>query len=915
MDVRHTAAWRDDRGPEVKAGESSTKTTGDALERLVAQHYEALGYTVVSNVLLAEHQIDLLATRYVTGGGTYTVMVESKHRTAPLGINEVTPFFNTAADLLRLGKIQAAVLVSDAPITEKARGAALQRDGVTLRTLQELQQDLFNYTESLLKAKLEYEASNTFREYIPLRGRFEDTRAVVPDIVEWLVKWAAGDAPMMVLAGDFGSGKSTLLRRAYYEQAKRRLADSRARYPIFLRLGKLLQHGDVWNFVNAALKDGQHISPPQSIFEAELNAGKLVLFLDGFDEIHTGANASDRALYLSRLAPLLASKSPCVLSTRPTYFESLGEMTELFTATLAPQPQFARVATGGLDISRMLRKLDLEPGQHLPAKHLHHVMSVQKLGDSDVLEYLKRFASGLRLKTGLSPEDAKAKLYKIYDLRDLMSRPLLLHMLVTTIVEGGGNILDATTPLGPASIYELYTQLCVIRDYEKWGGNQVLSRDDRLRVSRAVAQSMLRNGVLELPASAVREALEAANVPYLTDAEPGDRIDRIDRALTDIRVCSFLTQSDEGGGLRFAHKSYFEFFVAQAAILAWQQDFAALGRFAAYSVGKEIVYFLGSYARDQDSLGRMVKGALRSGVNEAGALGGLLRRILFASGTLLSDAELQGGRVESVEMVRASPRNTALRGIRLDGVQLRDAQLVEWHVQDCVCRHVTIEDCLIRGGDFAIEAEESLISQTVFEDCRIGLSGTWATHGARINRGQLKLDGYVFATASEVIDCEQTTLGPSLSIRGSGSLLFRSCRVFQETTDSWYDDTPDISFERCLLGGVRIEVTDLLGLADAHTQASVSRVRLHSCRGVVITEDSQGLFGSREQQKLRQRFANVDIFDIVAVEAQMRAFERRTVSDADDRERFPGLFALSAALDRHQLRGHVTGLLALAPPT
>ena len=146
-------------------------------------------------------------------------MVEAKHRSRLVGIQDVTPFLNTAEDLLRRGSIQAAVLVSDGTISDKAHGAALNRPGVKLLTLQELQQDLFNYTESLLKSKLEYEASTVYGEYIPLRGRSEQTNKNTNDVVRLLLNWANGaNEPMIVLTGDFGSGKTTLLKRVFYDR-------------------------------------------------------------------------------------------------------------------------------------------------------------------------------------------------------------------------------------------------------------------------------------------------------------------------------------------------------------------------------------------------------------------------------------------------------------------------------------------------------------------------------------------------------------------------------------------------------------------------------------------------------------------------------------------------------------------------
>ena len=81
-------------------GDSALKSGGE-LERRVAAHYQALGFRTKRNVNLGNHQIDLLAVKHVPGGAVMTLMVEVKHRSkSPIGINDVTPFINTARHLI-----------------------------------------------------------------------------------------------------------------------------------------------------------------------------------------------------------------------------------------------------------------------------------------------------------------------------------------------------------------------------------------------------------------------------------------------------------------------------------------------------------------------------------------------------------------------------------------------------------------------------------------------------------------------------------------------------------------------------------------------------------------------------------------------------------------------------------------------
>ncbi len=539
--------------------DDSTKILGDKFELQVAQYYEALGYKVIRNVMIEHHQIDLVASKYISGGTLYTIMIEAKFRDRNVGINDVTDFLNTARNLLQCGLVQSAVFVYNKGISDKAHGAFYNKNGIKAISINDLQRDLFNYTESLLKTKLDYESSDIFLQYIPLSNNLNGLVGRTSDIAESILeKIHDSEFTLAVLVGDFGSGKSTIIKRMFYKQACKCLADSSEKFPIYLSLGKLLQFSDVWSFLSACLKDEQYISPPKYILESELKSGKFLVLLDGFDEIHTGASAADRANYLDRLTPLVTSRSPCIIATRPTYFESFEEMKKLFLAKLVKKPTLRRVQTGKLDVRKLYQKIGLPGGDQFEARALNNVLVINGLQDKDVLVYLTNFADEIRASTGLSPSQLQEKLYNIYDLTDLMSRPLLLNMIVVTVIEAGMELFGDDSTKGPSSLYELYTQICVDRDYRKWGGNQVLNAESRLIICRDIASTMLMENTIEISIERLFEIISKAKIAILRKVPTSKRSEMIDRCVTDIRVCSFLSFNDTGH-LRFAHKSFLEF--------------------------------------------------------------------------------------------------------------------------------------------------------------------------------------------------------------------------------------------------------------------------------------------------------------------------------------------------------------------
>src|SRR6185369_11146032 len=150
----------------------STHEIGKKLENFVSSYYEAMGYRVIRNTNVAGHQLDLLASRHMVGAGLVNLMIEVKSRSnSSVGINEVTPFVITAQALLIGGHIQAAILVTDSEFTQDANAAVPRNRGIRLATIRDLECDLFNYSESLMKVRHDYELSKAYREFIRLSGK------------------------------------------------------------------------------------------------------------------------------------------------------------------------------------------------------------------------------------------------------------------------------------------------------------------------------------------------------------------------------------------------------------------------------------------------------------------------------------------------------------------------------------------------------------------------------------------------------------------------------------------------------------------------------------------------------------------------------------------------------------------------
>lgn len=888
---------------------------GSAFEGRVAAYYEALGFKIDRNVQLGQHQIDLLVTKYIAGASVLSYIVEAKFRTkGSVGIQEMTDFINVARDLIAEGEVSGGVMITNTSFSKNAGGKVLGSKTVKFLTISQLETELFATSDSLLRTCADYERKKIRDEYIPLSGiRRPDPATTIPDVVAFLKGWLAKNGGLVTLSGDFGSGKTTVMDRLFYELAQARIETSRGRYPIQLRLRSLLSHGTVWSFVSNSLRDNQYINPDKSTFESLLAAGGLIFLLDGFDEIHTGATSVERAHYLKRLLPILSSPCPCILSTRPTYFLHFKEMNSVFQRLLEPKAKFDRLESAPIDLEWLLGRLNISSPETLPEKNLASAIQLNALSEEDILAYLTKFKDGIKKATGGDERTLLGFLHKIYDISDLLRRPLLLNMIVVTIVEGKLDITRTKSTIGPSTLYDLYTQMCAKRDASKRGGFRnlapVLTPAERLAGCRALAMAMLHKGAIELRASEIQEVVAGIRVSRKPVIENMALSELRERVLTDIRLCSFLSFSDDDT-LRFGHKSFFEFFVAQQFLLDVSSRLETITGFARFKVTKEMVGFLGSYARDLPEFARHVTSAFHNRGGDGAEIDAMFYRIAIASGTLLETIPLRGKKVFDVELRRAAVNNASFDSVILSRVEFDGIKATDWKLRKVTFIDSVLEETQFRDSKLHLRLERATMRSLRFDNCDVALIGSEADlEDLHFSSGRIVLDLEGDARGLHVKSPKALTLGQSLLFKINAQITVEDTVVNQPLASRWYQSGSSIRFSDCALLGVFINGNDIGGVLGREG----GHVKLERCKGVILTRDTKKALGGAPYLVRSQEAGDLLIVDAGELE---RALEERPdpsgKSPPIDLERSPELrlarqrrAALLEAIQKTDLRpGH-----------
>ncbi len=658
--------------------EDKTNPAWRELEREVAGIYRALGFKVQEDVLLEGRQIDVLAERSMGGPNSYLLSVEVKLRSrGSVPLSEVDKFISTASALLSTGTIDGAALVSNVPITPKGRLALFADRRLSASTVDDLRKGLIYREEAIRFTIREYQNRKIAGRYLDVAiAPFDDSDEslcqhymINPIAVSDLLNAAdtvAGKAGIAIM-GDYGSGKTTALERIRIEALERFLEGRSNRLPILFKLQTLLDFRDLPSFISAAASTDLGGDGDVGPLLERLKSGHLLALLDGFDEISVQPRADQRAEYMQRIAPLLFSKSPAILTTRPSYFVNLKEYRSAVRR--------AYEARGLLTSKNPRRKIISETGRSLVDSLRHELhqgqlhalsedciaLTLLPLDAERILAYLEAQNQEFSAKGIRDPAEVLQFLDRVYDLSDLVTRPILLEMVVETILDGAIDIYDESQTLTAAELYEIYTELRLLYDVDK-GPRRVkgLGPLKRREYAEFLAWEMNRRGIQEISDEDARKI-----IPRVMSSRQLEGRDHAEQFMTELRTCSFMTTSHDGG-LRFVHKSFLEYFVACRVREAIDEDDFIGNRQVETGYPNEVAYFLGSMAVQAEFRATLLNvwREIKRRHNETTSIASLTISSLLYADESISGEDLDGFVSLQVRRRRLSLRNCSVnRGL------------------------------------------------------------------------------------------------------------------------------------------------------------------------------------------------------------------------------------------------------------
>jgi len=405
-------------------------------------------------------------------------------------------------------------------------------------TLADLYRELLDFSPSVNRQVEEFESSELARYYQPLgcvrhsrdsEGKLiEDRYDSLESYVDtWLRESLSGPARNHIsILGDYGSGRTSFCRRYAARQGGRWRQDPvHERIPLLIFLSDFSRTPEIPRLICEALTN--QYSPENLTFEAfqRFNEdGKLLLLLDGFDEMAERSGRTTAVDNFWELARIVSPGSKILLTCRTQYFRSEGEAEAvLFDESSPAHPGTSLKNTSYIDPS------------DLPNFEIVHLSPLTE-------EEIQRI---LQSRLG-QWETHWAQIQRIYNLRDLAQRPVMLAMIVSSLPQ-----IQEGQILNPANLYRIYTDLWLEREVFK--GRTLISPEDRRLFAEELALEMLQTNRSSVPHTSLR-----ARVVEQFRLVSKEEIEYLE---SDIRTCNFLSRDAEGN-YSFAHKSFMEFFAA-----------------------------------------------------------------------------------------------------------------------------------------------------------------------------------------------------------------------------------------------------------------------------------------------------------------------------------------------------------------
>jgi formylglycine-generating enzyme required for sulfatase activity len=524
-----------------------TDLTGKTFEARIRGLLELLGYRVQHDRLVAGRQTDLVAVKDVFPSRVL-YLVECKDYSRPVGV-----------DVIR--DADSRVRAAQAGKHPDAQGWVVARSGFTsdawdyakslsivCSTPDDLVRSLIDFTSYLNDLVHDFQGFLVDRErglklpqlYVEPDAFHDPERKVRPLqtlVDEWL---ADPELNQLTLLGDYGTGKTVFTLKLAHDLARAYLDGQGALIPVRIPLKEFDPKQEVDDLVMNHLRRHGIEGSPYAAFQHLLRQGMLLLILDGFDEITAQVTPELTRRNFDKLDALVAERARVLLTCRTHYFRDRPEMEALLERRAGLPEMGTRQGT--------------ELYQAIVGRPNYRILYLREFDEPKIVEYLKKAC-------GDEWQRDRETIRGLYNLEDLVRRPVLLDMVVKSLPQ----LRERKGEVTAAGLYDVYTGYWIHRD--DWraimtpAGKAAFTEELAWRLWASHREQMHYTELTDLAQELLRGEHFKPGAVSATALSQAD----IEYAAHEVRTAAFLTR-DAAGNYGFAHRSFMEFFVARRLV-------------------------------------------------------------------------------------------------------------------------------------------------------------------------------------------------------------------------------------------------------------------------------------------------------------------------------------------------------------
>jgi len=488
--------------------------------------------------------------------------------------------------------------------------------------------------------------------YVDLKAVREGT-SVKKSVLDIVTSWLSSEGEKLAILGEYGSGKTAFCKKLSYEMAKKYIAQEEKRIPIVIDLRKFPRiEADLEALVINHLSRVCNIrNPSWEAFRTMNDAGFLLLIFDGLDEmaVRTSPEIVEQNLVeIEKLAN--APMSKVILTSRPEYFWTSGEETELFDRSGF---RYARV------------KLEPFTPKQIQTFLRKRIPLIEK-AKNNWTYYYKR-------------------IQEIHDLSDLSKRPVFLEMISETLIE----LIEEGKAINRNSLYRTYLMKEITRQAIEKKRELKLDAPKRLELMKVMALELFRKDLDGLTSSDVLDLIRG----HLTSLQ----LLELEGHVADFLTCSFLKRVRDK--FSFSHRTFMEFLVSDG--LFGEIAKKAPSDFARSALTGPILDFLGERKIEESTLWDWIVSTktMPNEIKSESFLGGnsislLGRRKYVLKSRDLSKTSLNGAKLNQLDLSNTDFREAYLCHATLHGSELRNANLANARLE-----YIDLRDASLAGAN------------------------------------------------------------------------------------------------------------------------------------------------------------------------------------------------------------------------